>query len=153
MRRVLLAALASISLVAALAFVTLPGASGAIKGGPLFAVLLGENELPAADPDGGGAANVIIHQGTQLCWGITVTGLDTPTAAHVHRGDKHENGPIVVGLSAPATGDPGASSGCVSAPSELLAEILTKPKDFYVNVHSAAFPGGAVRGQLFRDTD
>lgn len=151
MRRIFLTVLALTAL--ALSVMIVPsGAVTKIPDGPLFAVLLGENEIPPADPDGRGAANVIIHEGSQLCFGLSVTGIDSPVAAHVHRGTKHENGPVVVPLTPPSSGDPGASSGCVAAASELLAEILTKPADFYVNVHSAAFPGGAVRGQLFRET-
>lgn len=150
MKRTVLAVAAILAIAASALLTTAQAAT--VRPGPLFAVLAGENEIPAGDTDGRGAANVIIHQGSQLCFGLTVTGIDTPVAAHVHRGTKHENGPVVVPLVQPSAGDPGASSGCVSAPSELLAEILTKPADFYVNVHSTAFPGGAVRGQLFRDT-
>lgn len=118
----------------------------------LFAVLLGENEIPAGDPDGRGAANVIIHQGEQLCFGLSVTGIGDPTAAHIHRGGKHEVGGVVVTLTPPSTGDPGASAACVPIGADLAAEILDKPHEFYVNVHNVAFPGGALRGQLFRDT-
>lgn len=121
----------------------------------LFAALSGRNELNATtlkkgagDPDGSGGAVVTID-GTTLCYGITVKNLDQPVAAHIHRGTKHENGPVVVPLTAPATGDPGASSGCVANVSaDLVAAIAEHPKDYYVNVHTAAYPGGAVRGQL-----
>jgi hypothetical protein len=38
----------------------------------------------------------------------------------------------------------------VSASRELILEILQNPEGFYVNVHNADFPAGAVRGQLSR---
>jgi CHRD domain len=121
----------------------------------LFAVLLGRNELAgdplrrgAGDPDGRGSSNVTID-GTSVCFGIAVTNIATPIAAHIHRGKRNENGPVVVTLVHPATGDPGASSGCTQASADLAAAIQRHPRRYYVNVHTADFPGGAVRGQLF----
>ena len=58
------------------------------------------------------------------------------------------NGPIVVPLSQPTTGDPGASSGCTRADADLAQDIQRHPKRYYVNVHTTDFPGGAARGQL-----
>ncbi len=40
------------------------------------------------------------------------------------------------------------SEGCVKVDRALALEILKRPADYYVNVHNAEFPGGAVRGQL-----
>jgi CHRD domain-containing protein len=121
----------------------------------LFAVLLGRNELAgdplrrgAGDPDGRGSSNVTID-GTSVCFGIAVTNISQPVAAHIHRGRRNENGPVVVTLVHPATGDPGASSGCTETTAALASEIQRHPRRFYVNVHTADFPGGAVRGQLF----
>jgi hypothetical protein len=122
----------------------------------LFADLNGRNELDpktlqpgAGDPDGFGSASFTIN-GTSLCFGITVGNLDTPMAAHIHKGRKFENGPIVVPLTPPTSGAPGASSGCVTVDAGLAADILAHPRAYYANVHTAAFPGGAVRGQLKR---
>jgi hypothetical protein len=42
----------------------------------------------------------------------------------------------------------GASSGCVAVGAPLAADIAAHPKAYYVNVHTGACPGGAVRGQL-----
>jgi hypothetical protein len=132
-------------------------ASGAPRSqGPLFAVLLGSNEIGAdgkrgaGDPDGVGSATVLIHEDTQLCFGLTASGISSPTAAHVHEGKAHQNGPIVVPLTPPSGGDPGASSGCVAADPDLLENIRRHPRQFYVNIHTTDFPGGAIRGQLFR---
>jgi hypothetical protein len=122
----------------------------------LFAVLTGRNELDpmtlrrgAGDPDGRGSFTAIVD-GNILCFGITVTNLDAPVAAHVHAGRRNVNGPIVVPLTAPSNGDPGASSGCVRVDDpNLLRAILRHPHRYYANVHTTAFPGGAIRGQLF----
>lgn len=55
---------------------------------------------------------------------------------------------VVVALAAP-TG--GSSSGCVSdVDRDLARAIIVNPDDYYVNVHNAEFPAGAVRGQLAR---
>jgi CHRD domain len=122
----------------------------------LFADLNGRNEIStttgqpgAGDPDGFGSAS-FTFDGGQVCFGITVANIDTPGAAHIHRGRKGENGPIVVTLTAPTAGDPGASSGCVTVDAALAADIQAHPRAFYANVHTAAFPNGAVRGQLKR---
>jgi hypothetical protein len=122
----------------------------------LFAVLTGRKEVDAnghrgaGDPDGRGSFTAIVD-GDQLCFGITVTNLDTPVAAHIHKARPNRNGDIVVPLTAPSPGgDPGASSGCVTVNTDLAAAILKNPHKYYANVHTTAFPGGAVRGQLFR---
>jgi CHRD domain len=127
-----------------------------VRSPALFADLNGRNELDAktlqpgaGDPDGFGSASVTIN-GTSLCFGITVGNLDTPVMAHIHKGRKFENGPVVVPLTPPTAGNPGASSGCVTVAATLAADILAHPKAYYVNVHTGAFQAGAVRGQLKR---
>jgi hypothetical protein len=39
-------------------------------------------------------------------------------------------------------------SGCVEADKELIKDVRQNPSGYYVNVHNADFPPGAVRGQL-----
>jgi CHRD domain len=106
-------------------------------------------EANAGDPDGRGSATVIISD-TSVCFGIVVDGIDGPTAAHIHRAVAGVNGDIVVVLTPPSAGDPGASSGCVPVNDPaLLTAIRRDPSAFYVNVHTGEFPAGAIRGQLF----
>jgi hypothetical protein len=120
----------------------------------LFAVLTGRKEVDdqgrrgAGDPDGRGSFTASID-GNQLCFGITVKNIDEPVGAHIHRARPNRNGPIVVPLTEPSSGDPGASSGCVTVDTAIAAAILKNPRKYYANVHTTAFGAGAVRGQLF----
>jgi hypothetical protein len=119
----------------------------------LFAVLTGRNEVDdqgrrgAGDPDGRGSFTATVD-GDKLCFGITVKNLDEPVAAHIHKARANRNGPIVVPLTQPSSGDPGASSGCVTVDPALAPAILKNPRKYYANVHTSAFGAGAVRGQL-----
>ena len=137
-----------------LAFVTgafVLGGSGAYaQGTHMFAVLVGGNETPAAgDPDGFGSASVTFRGEdlTQVCVAIFVTGIGPATMAHIHRGFGDVAGPIVVTLTTP--GANGFGVGCRTVSPELSRQIRANRYGFYINVHTAAFPGGAVRGQLF----
>jgi hypothetical protein len=151
------AVLAALAATCALGAVGLALAAGGTDSSTLFASMNGANEINAntgskgaGDPDGAGGSTVTFD-GTDVCFGITVKNLDSPVAAHIHLGNANENGPVVVTLAPPADGDPGASSGCVTGvDSALAAAIMANPSKYYVNVHTAVFPGGAVRGQLFK---
>ena len=121
----------------------------------LFASLSGKKEVDqqgdkgAGDPDGRGTFSALV-EGNQLCFGLTVRNIGDPLAAHIHRGGPKVAGDIVVPLEpTPDSGDPGASAGCVDVTATQAAAILKRPHRFYANVHTEAFPGGAVRGQLF----
>jgi hypothetical protein len=101
----------------------------------------------AGDLNGLGGFTAVVDSG-KLCFGITVRGLDAPVAAHIHRGGPKVMGPVVLPLTQPTEGDPGASSGCVDVEESLATELLRRPSRFYVNVHTGPFPNGAIRGQL-----
>jgi hypothetical protein len=82
---------------------------------------------------------------SQLCYSLKWSGIGTPFAAHVHKGAKGIEGGVVIPLSTHA---PVAHSGCVNASRSLIAAIKKKPSDYYVNVHTKKYMGGAIRGQL-----
>lgn len=115
----------------------------------------GAAEVPdPGDPDGSGGARVTINvRKEKLCFAIVVLDITLPTAAaHIHEGEAGVAGDIVVTLKAPeeigGTGI-GLATGCVrNQPRPLLRDIKNNPDQFYVNVHTSDFPGGAVRGQL-----
>ncbi len=129
--------------------------AAAARGAPNLAswhavtVLRGSEVVPPpGDPDGQGAAEVRAGAGdAEVCFGIEVSGVALPAvAAHVHAGPPGENGPVVLTLAAPD--DDGVVSGCTTADPGVRAAISARPGDFYVDVHAADFPDGAVRGQL-----
>jgi hypothetical protein len=123
-------------------------AETAADGGRKFSVAMtGAAERPGpGDPDGSGTAEFTINPGQRrLCYELEVTGIAAATAAHIHIAPVTDPGPVVVGLAAPADGD---SSGCVDVTREVALAIIRNPSAYYVNVHNADFPAGAVRGQL-----
>jgi hypothetical protein len=122
-------------------------AMAADGGRPLSATLTGAAEVPTSgDPDGIGSASVRVNVGKkQVCVDLTVSGIAPALAAHIHEAPAGIAGPVVVPLDAPTTG---TSSNCYSITRQLAKEILKDPADYYVNVHNAAYPAGALRGQL-----
>jgi hypothetical protein len=120
---------------------------GADHGGrPLMADLVGSTEVPnAGDPDGEGSAAVTLNQGQgEVCFDIRVSDIAPVTGAHIHVGAAGVSGPVVVSFDVPNKG----LSGCVNADPGLIKAIRQNPAAYYVNVHNADFPAGAVRGQL-----
>jgi hypothetical protein len=118
------------------------------SGGRAFAVALtGDVESPAGDPVGTGTATVRLRAGQgQVCYQLEASNLPPAVAAHIHQGNAGSSGNVVVPLKTPNAA--GKSSGCATALRTLLNSILADPASYYVNVHTAEFPNGAIRGQL-----
>jgi len=115
-------------------------------GRSLAGTLRGGRELGSAgDPDGSGFA-VVTFDGSTAHFYLDVEAVATPTAAHIHLGTAAEDGPVVVDTQ--ATFSDGVSLTAVDLDEDLAARILSSPGSYYVNVHNADHPGGAVRGQL-----
>jgi hypothetical protein len=105
----------------------------------------GAQETPKGSQTGTGTAKVTLNTSTgRVCFNLTWSGIGTPTASHIHKASKGKAGPVVI----PFFGGTPKHSGCVTAKKSLVAAIAKTPGAYYVNVHTAAFPGGAVRGQL-----
>ena len=108
------------------------------------AFLYGANEVPlAADRDGYGIASVSIDNvASTVSWAILAVNIELPlTGAHIHNAPVGVNGPVKVDFSAALTG-----SGLFDV--DLASITPTTAGDWYVNLHNAIYPGGAIRGQL-----
>ena len=115
--------------------------SAAAQGGRhLSATLSGGS---GGDPDGSGTATLTVNPGQeQICYELSVSGIEPATAAHIHL---VATGGIVVPLSAPSGG---SIEECVPASRAIALQILKNPSAYYVNVHNATYPGGAISGTL-----
>ncbi len=82
----------------------------------------------------------------EVCFDITVADISTPLAAHIHVGAAGVAGGVVVNFDVASNG----LSGCVNADRSVILAIIQSPGVYYVNVHNADFPPGAIRGQLER---
>jgi hypothetical protein len=138
----------SIAVAAAVALIAVATAAGAPhKGGnSLHATLKGKSETPKGDPDGSGTAEVKLS-GKSVCWEIKAAKIARPNAAHIHKGGPGVAGPVVVPFGATYK-----AKGCQSTTAAVVAAIRKNPAAYYVNVHNAKYPGGALRGQLSGDS-
>jgi hypothetical protein len=118
-----------------------------VPASPAGALPVGSTALHASlassgDADGSGTAMVTLRPVVRrVCATITWSGIDKPTAAHIHR---RSDGQVVVDLTGSVTG--GAT--CTSAPRRLIRRIAERPRRYYVNVHNRTYPAGAIQGTL-----
>ena len=119
-------------------------------------VLSGENELGPDGKRGAGdlkaqgiSARVKINaQSGQVDWQFRGLSENNPqgyppvSGAHIHAGNITQNGPPVIDFNSQPRGSITLNNAA------LLNEILSAPMNYYVNLHTSAYPDGAVRGQL-----
>lgn len=121
---------------------------------PLIAHLDGTQEVPAAgDPDGRAVGAVGFRGQTTVRYAFAWSAIAQPAAAHIHSGGVAQAGPVVVPFFSATGGLPASINGIageVEADAAVVRQIRTRPAAFYLNLHNAEFPAGAVRGQLMR---
>jgi hypothetical protein len=121
--------------------------------GPAFAdkmkaTLSGKSEVPANTSAGTGTAELDYDPASKkLTWTLTYTGLSGPaTAAHFHGpAEADKNAGVAVAI-------PNAGTSPVSGSATLTdaqAADLVAGK-YYINIHTAANPGGEIRGQVMK---
>lgn len=103
------------------------------------------------DSTASGHAQVKIRHDGTLEYKVFLLNLarETFVAGHVHRAAAGVNGPVVVPLFGGSTDEAQfVQHAEVGIEAPLADEICGDPSGFYVNYHTSADPGGAVRGQL-----
>jgi CHRD domain len=147
-----LAAAALVALLLSLLVASIPGVASADDNrtpSTFIAVMLGRNEIPGpGDADGFGLA--FVHfDGTQTCFTLQWRNIAAPNRGHIHQGAAGIAGPIVLPFFEGEIPSPiNSAHGCVTADAALIDSIRGNPAGFYVNLHNAEFPAGAIRGQL-----
>jgi hypothetical protein len=118
----------------------------------LEASLTGEKEVPGpGDPNGRGEAEVKVHN-AKVCYTLTFKRIAPATAAHIHKGGPNVAGPVKVTLFERLNNPVERHiSRCVDISRSLSEALREHPGRYYVNVHNAPYPDGAIRGQLHWD--
>jgi len=105
--------------------------------------LTGTDEVPPLSVPGSGSGTIRVEDDGTVSGSITTKDV-AGTMAHIHRGAKGTNGPVIVPL------DKNGDTYTVPAGRKLTPEQIKdlKAGNLYVNVHTAKNKGGEVRGQL-----
>ena len=126
-------------------------AVGILFAGPAFAekmkaTLDGKSENPPNTSAGKGTADIDYDAATKkLSWKLTYSGLSGPaTAAHFHGpADPGKNAGVAVAIPNAGTSPVEGSATLTDAQA---ADLMAGK--YYVNIHTAANPGGEIRGQV-----
>ena len=111
--------------------------------------LKGSTEVPSNTTTGTGAVTVSFDPATKmLTWNGTYTGLTGPAmAAHFHGpAEVGKNAGVAIWISTKGSPFPSPFSGSATLTDAQASDLQAGL--WYVNIHTAANPGGEVRGQL-----
>ena len=134
----------TLGFVSAAALVAVPAAAETVA---LKADLKASNEVPPNGSTASGMAEATFDTATRnLTWTVTYSGLTGPAAgAHFHGpGEAGKNAGIVLPFQSPTSPIKGSQTLTEAQAADLLAG------KWYVNVHTAANPGGELRGQMIK---
>lgn len=141
---------------ATLTFGVLSGADAATAKPTITKLIVkanGANEMPISGAKAGSATGTFILNSTKNTFCFTnmkIQGIPNVFGAHIHLGAFGIDGSIFISFDITKFGK--AGQFCTKADHLLLLDIAKYPSDYYFNVHTKAFPSGAVRGQLKKST-
>ncbi len=113
------------------------------------ATLNAANERPTPNGSAGTGSSTLVFNNDTKIFTVTTSysGLTGPaTLSHIHKGDATVAGPIIFSFSNVTISPIVYTSAALDATQE--ADL--KAGNYYVNVHTAANPGGEIRGQLIQ---
>lgn len=134
-------------------------------GGDEFGALLtGAEENPPVTTSASASLKLKLESNGSLTYELWATGpISNATAAHIHLGAYTQNGPVVAFLYSSATPRNFAAGSLIASGTLTDAQVIARPnftpsianlvqrirqERTYVNLHTPAFPGGEVRGQI-----
>jgi hypothetical protein len=131
------------SMLAAAVFALGTFGAGVALGADVKVMLSGANEVPPVTTTASGEGTITIADDGSVSGGVMTKGIQG-TAAHIHMAAAGKNGPVIV----PFTKDGDSYKAPPGAKLNADQMKAFKAGELYVNVHSAANPGGELRGQL-----
>lgn len=111
----------------------------------MSATLDGAQEVPPVESDATGTADITFDtESKKLDWTLEYSGLTgDATGAHFHGpAAEGENADVAVPMEDPKSG----ATGSATLTDEQASDLMDGR--YYVNVHTAAHPGGEIRGQV-----
>jgi hypothetical protein len=160
MRRIALAAGAALLL----ALTGCESGTGAASSTQFQAVFSGGEEVPAVSTAASGRADFeLVRNGAALEYSMSVANISNVTMAHIHRGARGQNGPIIAYLFGPVPGFSTTASQTLKVGTLTTADIIPvagfngsleslieemRQGNTYVNVHTTTRPAGEIRGQI-----
>lgn len=139
----------TLSAIAVVAFAAMTGCGMLNQPANMVALstqLRSANQVPPNASTASGSVDAVFNKDTSLLrWKVNYTGLSGPaTAAHFHGPAAiGANAGVVLGWAAPITSPMDGSATLTSAQA---ADLLAGR--WYANIHTAAHPGGEIRGQM-----
>ena len=107
-------------------------------------MLNGSQEVPPVSTAATGSGTLTVLMDRSMTGTVTTSGV-AGTVAHIHLAAPGSNGPVIIPLN--KTGDNMWSVPASIRLNDAQYEAY-KLGNLYVNVHSAANPGGEIRGQV-----
>lgn len=109
----------------------------------LTATLSGQNEVPANNSTATGTfTGTYDSDAKTLTYEVTYQGIN-PTMGHIHRGAPGKNGGVEIGFKDASSSPIRGTATLTQAKADSLMAGL-----YYVNLHTQAFPGGEIRGNI-----
>lgn len=99
----------------------------------------------SGDPNGSGSATIrLMAARNRVCADLSWRRIEAPAAAHIHEAS---DGAVVVDLTSSLADGTGCATGVRRS---VIRAVIASPRKYYVNVHNATYPAGAVQGKLHR---
>ena len=104
----------------------------------------GSQEVPPVNTTAAGSGTIKVMADKSVRGSIMTRGIEAQ-AAHIHEGAAGVNGPVIIPLAKGANDTWVVPAGAMLTDAQYTSYMAG---NLYVNVHSAAHPGGEIRAQL-----